>query len=77
MDEDRRPVEKGIENWRPVNALLGKLNQIERVAKLSIEKFTRDVFYYLEYGYIRKFVDDIVDDGIPRDESCVLVSHSL
>lgn len=40
MDEDGRAVEKGIENWRPVNALLREHNQIERVPNLSIKEFT-------------------------------------
>jgi hypothetical protein len=75
--EETEPVPLGFENWRLINGLLRKLNEIQAVADLSIERYTRDVFYYLEYQYIRQFVDKIIEDGIPAAEPCVVVSHSL
>ncbi len=75
--DDEGTVKKGFLNWRPVNSLLRKLNKIERIAKLSIEKFTRDVYYYLESPGIRGYVDEIVEAEIPKEEPCVVVSHSL
>ena len=75
--EETEPVPLGLENWRPVNALLRKLNGIRAIADLSIEQFTRDVFYYLEYNYIRQLIDKVVEDGIPSGEPCVVVAHSL
>jgi len=75
--EATEPVPLGMENWRLINGLLRKLNEIRVVADFSIEQITRDVFYYLEYRYIRQFVDKIAEDGIPTSESCVVVSHSL
>ena len=77
LDEDGRPVQKGFLNWRPVNALLRELNKIRSVADLSMEDFTRDVFYYLQYASIRDFIDPIVDREIPTGERCIVVSHSL
>ena len=71
------PVPKGWENWRLPNALLRRLNEIQRVADISIHQVTRDVYYYLQYNFIRSYIDGIVEAEIPRDESCVVVSHSL
>jgi hypothetical protein len=70
-------IEKGVWNWRPVNALLRMLNRSEAIARLSIERFTRDVYYYLNADFIRSYVDEVVQQGIPTDEPCVVVAHSL
>lgn len=77
LGEDGRPIEKGVLNWRWVNALVRKLNDIKPLADWSIETFTRDVWVYLNYNFARLPIDEIVTQKIPSGEPCVIVAHSL
>lgn len=70
-------VERNIQNWRAVLAALRLLDRLPGVGQLSIELFTRDVWYYLTKKGLRLQIDAIVAAAIPTDESCMVVSHSL
>lgn len=70
-------VERNIQNWRAVLAALRLLDRLPNVGQSSIELFTRDVWYYLTKKGLRLQIDAIVDAAIPKDEPCVVVSHSL
>jgi len=70
-------VERDIQNWKAVLAALRLLDKLPHIGQSSIELFTRDVWYYLTKKGLRLQIDAIVDAAIPRDEPCVVVSHSL
>jgi len=70
-------VERNIQNWPAVLAALRLLDRLPNVGQSSIELFTRDVWYYLTKRGLRLQIDAIVDAAIPKDEPCVVVSHSL
>ena len=70
-------VEKGIQNWKIVLAAVRLLNKINGVGATSIELFTRDVWYYLTNKGLRLKINAVVDAAIPKDQSCMIVSHSL
>jgi hypothetical protein len=77
VGDDGRPIERGVLNWKWVNGLVRRLNRFEAIANLSIETFTRDVWCYLNYTFVREPVNAHVKEAIPQDERCVVVSHSL
>lgn len=77
QDPAGAPVPRGIANWKYVNALIRKLNELRPLAEFSIDAFTHDVFVYLRFPQVSVPVDDIVDAAIPRDEPCVVLAHSL
>ncbi len=70
-------VERNIQNWKAVLAALRLLDRLPNIGQSSIELFTRDVWYYLTRKGLRLQIDAICDAAIPRDEPCVVVSHSL
>ncbi len=70
-------VERNIQNWPAVLAALRLLDRLPNVGQSSIELFTRDVWYYLTKRGLRLQIDAIVDAATPKDEPCVVVSHSL
>jgi hypothetical protein len=70
-------VERNIQNWKAVLAALRLLDRLPNIGQSSIELFTRDVWYYLTKKGLRMQIDAVVDAAIPRDEKCVVVSHSL
>jgi len=70
-------VDRGVQNWRIVLAALRLLDKIKGVGQNSIEMFTRDVWYYLTRKGLRLQINAIVDEVIPKDEKCIVVSHSL
>jgi hypothetical protein len=70
-------VERNIQNWKAVLAALRLLDRIEGVGQTSIELFTRDVWYYLTRKGLRLQINDVVDKAIPKNETCIVVSHSL
>jgi hypothetical protein len=70
-------VERNIQNWPAVLAALRLLDRLPNVGQSSIELFTRDVWYYLTKKGLRLQIDAIVDAAIPKEEPCVVVSHSL
>jgi hypothetical protein len=70
-------VDRGVQNWKIVLAALRLLDRVPGVGQSSVELLTRDVWYYLTKKGIRLKINAIVDDAIPREEPCVIVSHSL
>ncbi len=70
-------VDRGIQNWKVVLAAVRLLNKIGGVGETSIELFTRDVWYYLIRKGLRLQINAIVDAAIPKDQPCMVVSHSL
>lgn len=76
-DSSGDPVARGLANWKYINALIRKLNDVRPLAEFSIDAFTHDVFVYLRYQKVSVPVEDIVDGAIPTDEPCVVLAHSL
>lgn len=70
-------VDRAVQNWKIVLAALRLLDRVQGVGQASIELATRDVWYYLSRKGIRAQIDALVDAEIPREEPCVVVSHSL
>ncbi|MFS8980924.1 hypothetical protein PO002_42120 [Cupriavidus necator] len=70
-------VNRGVQNWKAVLAALRLLDRVPGVSQSAIELFTRDVWYYLTRKGLRLQVNAAVDKAIPRDQPCVIVSHSL
>ncbi|MBB5496871.1 endopeptidase [Paraburkholderia sp. MM5384-R2] len=70
-------VDRAVQNWKAVLAALRLLDRVPGVGQTSIELFTRDVWYYLTRKGVRLQVNAAVDGAIPRDQPCVIVSHSL
>lgn len=68
--------ERGPLQWEWVQGLLRVLDKT-CFGGLSLDKFTHDVFVYLNYPTARKIVDDLVMAALPVDRSCVVVGHSL
>ena len=68
--------EKGIQNWRWVQAILRALDRIPGVNSRFIDLFTRDVYVYLTRTKVRERIDAIVAAAIPYD-GCVVLAHSL
>jgi hypothetical protein len=66
--------EKGPLNWGWVQAILQALDKTP-LGGTAIDKFTRDVYVYLNYRAVRKAIDSIVSDHI--SSPCVVVGHSL
>lgn len=68
-------TERGIENWKWVQAILRTLDGTPAGARL-VDLVTRDVSVYLTYGGLRSQVNRWVSDQIPAGAS-VFVLHSL
>jgi pimeloyl-ACP methyl ester carboxylesterase len=77
VGEDGAPIERGFQNWKWVLALSRRLNRIGPIADWSIDTFTRDVWVYLRYNKVQQPIHEIVDRDIPKDDPCIVVSHSL
>ena len=77
LEANEPVVDRGIQNWKVVLAALRLLDRVPGVGQSSIELFTRDVWFYLTKKGLRLQINDIVDKAIPRDDPCVIVSHSL
>jgi hypothetical protein len=70
-------VDRGVQNWKVVLAALRLLDRIEGIGQSSIELFTRDVWYYLSRKGLRLQINALVNEAIPQEAPCVVVSHSL
>ena len=66
--------EKGPLNWGWVQAILQALDRTP-LGGTAIDKFTRDVYVYLNYKAVRKAIDAIVSPHLSNP--CVVVGHSL
>lgn len=72
--EDARS--RGPAQWEWVQALLRAADAVPGVSADAIERFTRDVFLYLSRSKIRREINRIVADAIPRSRTLV-IGHSL
>ena len=72
---DGKPQERGVLNWRWVQAILRVLDRTP-LGDHAIDRFTRDVFVYLTYPAVRKTIDKIVAEKL-GDGQWVVVGHSL
>jgi hypothetical protein len=70
------PVQKGVENWEWVQAILRAVDRVPGVNSATIDLLTRDVFAYLSYPGVRAKIDAIVAASI-GSEPCVVLAHSL
>ena len=67
--------EKGPANWEWVQSILRALDRTP-LGNTALDAFTRDVYVYLTVRAVRRKIDSIVSDLLPR-EPCVVVGHSL
>jgi hypothetical protein len=72
---DGQVVERGVQNWKWVQAILRTLDGTPSGARL-LDLVTRDVSIYLTYGGLRSRINRWVSDQIPAGAS-VFVLHSL
>lgn len=72
---DGQVVERGVQNWRWVSAILRTLDGTPSGARL-LDLVTRDVSVYLTYKGLRSQINRWVSDRIPSGAS-VFVLHSL
>jgi hypothetical protein len=70
-------LDRGPLNWRWVQAIMRTLNRVPGLDGDLIERFTRDVWIYLERSLVRKAVNRIVADQLRPGTEIVLVAHSL
>ncbi|WFU74266.1 hypothetical protein [Bradyrhizobium sp. CB2312] len=71
------PAEKGIQNWKWVQAVVRLIDRrLTGVSQDTIEVFLRDVFLYTQRDMVRNAVDQIVADMLSKD-TAVVVGHSL
>ncbi len=75
MDGDH--LDRGVLNWRWVQAIMRTLNEIPGLDGDLIERFTRDVWIYLNRMTVRKAINKMVSDEIRPGTSLVVVAHSL
>jgi hypothetical protein len=66
--------EKGPLNWRWVQAILKVLDDTP-MGGTALDRFTRDVYVYLNYTVVRNAIDAIVSPHLSNP--CVIVGHSL
>jgi hypothetical protein len=66
--------EKGPLNWGWVQAILQALDKTP-LGGTAIDRFTRDVYVYLNYKPVRKAIDALVSPHLSNP--CVVVGHSL
>ena len=70
-------AEKGIQNWRWVQAAIRLIDRnVPAVSAYTIEKFLRDVFLYTRRAAVQRAIDKTVIDKL-TPEPTLLVSHSL
>ena len=69
------PVERGIQNWKWVQAMLRVLDSTPLGSK-AVDLITRDVFVYLTYPGVRKQIDALVAPELNAGP-CVVIAHSL
>lgn len=72
---DGQIVERGVQNWKWVQAILRSLDGTPTGARL-LDLVTRDVSVYLTYKGLRSQINQWVSDQIPAGAS-VFVLHSL
>lgn len=70
-------LDRGPLNWRWVQAVMRTLNHIPGLDGDLIERFTRDVWIYLNRTVVRKAINKIVTDEIRADAELIVVAHSL
>jgi pimeloyl-ACP methyl ester carboxylesterase len=70
-------VEKGPMQWGWVQATLRTLDGMPGLSGEMIERFTRDVYLYLNDYRVRRAINAIVGQAIKPGERMVVVGHSL
>jgi predicted alpha/beta hydrolase family esterase len=73
--EPEAPVEHGPLNWKWVHALMRALDRTP-LGEQSIDRFTRDVWVYLNYPAVRDKIDGIVSAAL-TDGEWLVIGHSL
>jgi pimeloyl-ACP methyl ester carboxylesterase len=69
--------EKGVLNWRWVQAILEALDGVPGISALSIALATKDVHDYLTKTTIRNHIDAGVRSAFASGKEAIVVSHSL
>lgn len=70
-------ADRGPLNWFWVKAIIKALNRIEGLDANMIERFTRDVWFYLTRSAIRREVNAIVGDQLSCGGRTIVIAHSL
>jgi hypothetical protein len=70
-------VERGPLNWRWVQAIMRTLNGIPGLDGDLIERFTRDVWIYLNRMLVRNEINRMVGNELRADATTIIVAHSL
>ena len=69
--------ERGPMNWNWVQRILQKLESVPGLSGNMIERFTRDVWVYLTDDDVRKEINGIVADELPKSGPVIVLGHSL
>jgi hypothetical protein len=70
-------TDKGIQNWKWVQALIRLLdNKSPGVTGWSIEEFMRDVYLYTQRPAVRDAINEVVVEML-KDDTAIIVGHSL
>jgi hypothetical protein len=71
------PVEKGVQNWAWVQAIVRLLDRnLSDISQTTIEVFLRDVYLYLKSPPVREAIDAIVS-AMLKPDTAVVVGHPL
>ena len=74
--EDADLIERGWEHHRPVLMLLRAIDRYTGIGAGTIKKNTYDVFCYLTYSAIKRQINKLVEESMPK-EPVIVVAHSL
>jgi hypothetical protein len=70
-------TEKGVQNWRWVQAIVRVIDRrTPGVSGWTIEEFLREVFVYTKRTNARNAINKIVNEDL-KDDTAVIVAHSL
>jgi pimeloyl-ACP methyl ester carboxylesterase len=70
-------IERGALQLRWVQATLRTLDQVPGLSGKMLERFTRDVYLYLERDFVRRAINKVVAEAIGPGERLVVIGHSL
>jgi hypothetical protein len=77
LDEAPDGIERGPLQWGWVQAILRTLEKVPGLSGDMLQRFTRDVYIYLERDQVHEAVNDVVAEAIRPGERAVVVGHSL